>query len=144
MNAVRSLVLRADHAATLRAAAERAFPNECCGLLVGEGEATLTVHEVVPVENVADAPARRFEIDPQRQFDLLRRLRGTSHRVIGHYHSHPNGAAELSAHDLAMAHDPSAVWLLIPVREGRAGDPRAFICPGTDRAVSMPITSPAA
>src|SRR6266568_4128437 len=97
-----TLRLSSVHAALLREAAERAYPRECCGLLVGEGEEDVALCEIVPMENVAATPERRFEIDPQGQFDLLRRLRGTARRIIGHYHSHPNGPADLSAHDLSM------------------------------------------
>ena len=139
MDEVAQIALTPAQLTMLRRVAVEAFPNECCGLLVGTGERTITVSELVPVANVAVRPESRFEVDPQVQFDLLRRLRGSDLRIVGHYHSHPNGAAELSRHDLAMAHDPAAVWLVVPVREGETGTPRAFVCPSTERAEPIGI-----
>lgn len=134
-----ALVLTPAQSAALRAAAARAYPQESCGLLIGTGDGTITLTEIVDTTNVAENPALRFEIDPQVQFDLLRRLRGTDRRVVGHYHSHPNGVASLSTHDLAMAHDPAAIWIVIPVAEGKAGAPRAFVCATRHEASPIPI-----
>jgi len=98
---------------------------ECCGLLIGTGEEAVHIASAEAAENVAADPAARFEINPQRQFDVLRRLRGTAQRIIGHYHSHPGGPAAPSAHDRAMAHDPEAVWLIVAPE---TADVAAFIC----------------
>jgi proteasome lid subunit RPN8/RPN11 len=108
--AATELVLPRAVAEQLLAQARAAAPRECCGLLVGQG---MHVTRAVPTANVAGEPNRRFEIDPQSQFDLLRALRGTDEDVIGHYHSHPGAAPEPSAHDLAMAHDPEAAWVIV-------------------------------
>ncbi|MDX2145309.1 MAG: M67 family metallopeptidase [Rhodospirillaceae bacterium] len=105
-----TLILPRAVAEQLLAHARAEAPRECCGLLVGQG---LRVTRAVPTANIAAEPTRRFEIDPQRQFDLLRAVRGTAEEVIGHYHSHPGAAPEPSAHDLAMAHDPEAVWVIV-------------------------------
>jgi proteasome lid subunit RPN8/RPN11 len=111
------LVLPRAVAEQMLAEARAAAPKECCGLMVGAG---LRVTRAVPAANIAADPARRFDIDPQRQFDLLRALRGTAEQVIGHYHSHPGAPPAPSAHDLAMAHDPEAVWVI--VSPGQAPD----------------------
>jgi proteasome lid subunit RPN8/RPN11 len=103
----------------IAAHARAAAPQECCGLLVGSGEGAVTVHEAVPTANVADDPQRRFAIDPQAHFNLLRRLRGGPTAVVGHYHSHPEGPVAPSRHDLAMAHDPWALWLIAAVHGGQ-------------------------
>jgi proteasome lid subunit RPN8/RPN11 len=39
--------------------------------------------------------------------------------MIGHYHSHPNGAAEPSRHDAAMALDTGRLWLIVASGEMR-------------------------
>ncbi len=134
------LHLPVSHIEALREAAAAAYPDECCGLLVGEGAAALTVTEVIPVLNVAETPERAFAIDPQKQFDVLRATRGTDRRVIGHYHSHPNGHAIPSARDLAMAHDPAAVWVVVGITAGGVSEMRAFVCPaGAPAFVEVPI-----
>jgi proteasome lid subunit RPN8/RPN11 len=137
-----TLILSPGHAAALRTAAEAAFPEECCGLMVGRGgDDGVVVTDLVPTRNVAEDRTRHFEIDPQTQFDLLRRLRGQDLRVIGHYHSHPNGAAALSAHDRSMAHDPTAIWIVVPVENGRSGPPVAFVCLAPTRVEAVTIQS---
>lgn len=123
------LILSAAQEGALKAAAEEAAPAECCGLLVGRGEDALAVTEVIAAPNIAEEPKRRFTIDPQVQFDTLRRLRGSAERVIGHYHSHPKGNTEMSAHDRAMADDPDAVWVVVALDiRGKGGTPAAFVC----------------
>ena len=101
-------------------AARDAAPEECCGLLVGQGNC---VARLVPAVNVHDTPRRFFTIDPAAQFATLRELRaaGDKQEVIGHYHSHPAGPAEPSVRDLAEAYDPQAVWIVIDPSRGDLG-----------------------
>jgi proteasome lid subunit RPN8/RPN11 len=83
--------------------------REVCGLLLGdEGE----IRAVRPAANIAADPARRFELDPQVLFAAIRAERAGGLRVIGHYHSHPNGIAAPSARDAAEA-EPGQVWLIV-------------------------------
>jgi Predicted metal-dependent protease of the PAD1/JAB1 superfamily len=125
--------LPAGIARSMRQAAERAYPEECCGLLVGQTDATgaATVGEAVAAANVARDRRYRFEVDPAVHFRLLRSLRATDMSVVGHYHSHPDHPAAPSAHDLAMVSDPTLVWLIIGVSRGQAG-PIAAFRPRTD------------
>lgn len=126
-------------AESLERAATAAHPHECCGLLIGEGSVQLTVTEVAATDNVAENPADSFAIDPQAQFALLRATRATGRRVVGHYHSHPRGPAVPSVRDLAMAHDPEAVWIVIDSSASGA-NMRAFCHPtGMGRFVEVPI-----
>lgn len=109
----------------LSAAAEAAYPEEACGLLIGTAGA-LTVGGVVAAANVAPEPRRRFEIDPRVHFAVLRRLRGGNECIIGHYHSHPDGPAEPSAHDVACVGDRQLIWLILAVDAGRLTGAAAF------------------
>ncbi len=126
-----TLCLMRSQVETLQGLAAAAYPQECCGLLVGEGNAEITVVEVISAPNMAEEPRKGFAIDPQLQFDTLRATRDTldrveGRRVVGHYHSHPNGRATPSAHDFAMAHDPDAVWLILAVSGEGPPQLRAF------------------
>jgi proteasome lid subunit RPN8/RPN11 len=128
--------------AVIENAAKAAYPNECCGLLVGEGEDVVRITAVVPAANRADDPRRAFAIDPQEQFNLLRATRGTPRRVVGHYHSHPDGSPSPSRHDLAMAYDADAVWVLVAASATDVSPPRAFYHPeGADAFVEIPVTA---
>jgi proteasome lid subunit RPN8/RPN11 len=83
--------------------------REICGLLFGDAGA-ITAARAAP--NVAPDPERHFEIDPAVLFAALRAERRGGPRLIGHYHSHPNGRAEPSPRDLAAA-EPGKLWLII-------------------------------
>jgi proteasome lid subunit RPN8/RPN11 len=94
--------------ALLGAAAE-APGREVCGLLFGSER---RIDRAEPAENVADHPRDTFEIDPKALFEALRAERAGGPRLIGHYHSHPNGSAEPSARDRAAA-EPGKYWLIL-------------------------------
>lgn len=115
------------HLAAIARAAEQAYPEECCGLLVGTLDgARRRVTRVVPSANVAEGDRRkRFEVDPRLILKLQRELRGRAERLVGHYHSHPDGPADPSATDAEMTWEPGLAWLIVPVAEGRAGPPAA-------------------
>lgn len=139
------LHLPAALAAAIAAAAEAAYPEECCGLVLGtrqaEGEGWL-VTRLVPAANRHAEPRRSFELDPATHFAVLRQLRvqgaatGVSAEVIlGHYHSHPDSPAVPSERDRAQAYDPSLLWLIVAVEQGRAGQLAAWqVRPGRDGA----------
>lgn len=114
-------------------AAEAAYPEECCGLLVGrQTEGGFAVEKVIKAANTADAPARRFEVEPGTLLAAHREARAAGQAVIGHYHSHPNGRAGPSDHDRSRAMADGEVWLIVPVTEAGAGAPGAWVFAGED------------
>lgn len=122
--------LPAGLAQLIRADAAAAYPNECCGLLIGRWDGdTLEITEAHPSANITDGdPTRGFEIDPKLRFDLMRAAesRGDGTDIVGHWHSHPNHPAEPSARDLAMVYEPEFVWLLCTSGPDGARDLGAF------------------
>ena len=96
------------------AEAASAFPEECCGLLVGrEDDGIAMVTRVVPSPNVATGDrTKRFEVSPQIRFDLMRELRGGNEEIVGHYHSHPDHPPVPSDHDAGQAWEPDLIWLI--------------------------------
>lgn len=107
---------------------EEVYPNEGCGLLVGiGGKKQVTVTRVAIAPNVTSQDAAtRFEVDPKFQFDLMRELEGTDERIVGHFHSHPDGSPIPSERDKKMALDKQLIWLIIAVEKGKAGTPKAY------------------
>lgn len=87
-----------------------AHPRECCGILLGAGD---RIEVIRPAANVHPHPARHFEIDPQALVDAHRAARQGGPQVLGYYHSHPNGLAEPSATDRAMAHRAGEIWAIV-------------------------------
>jgi proteasome lid subunit RPN8/RPN11 len=130
---VKLLIAAADLDA-IAAAAAAAFPEECCGLLVGErhGDA-LVVTRIVAAANVAVRPESRFEVDPATLFKAHRSAREAGQTVIGHYHSHPPGRAAVpSPRDRARAYADGELWLIVPAHAEGAGAARAHLFEGGD------------
>ncbi|RED15444.1 proteasome lid subunit RPN8/RPN11 [Parasphingopyxis lamellibrachiae] len=127
-----------SRAARKRILAEAAqSPNEeVCGLLFG-GESRIV--SVLPTINIADNPANSFEIDPAALFAAIRNQRGGGERIVGHYHSHPEGPARPSVRDTEMALDTGRLWLIVTAGEmslWRAG------APGQLEPVELALASP--
>lgn len=123
------LRLTSAQQAELAALAMASFPREACALLVGRDEGgMLIVERIVPAANLATSPEQQFELDPAVHVAELRRLReaGGPQKILGHWHSHPNGRAEPSAQDAAMIFDPAMLWLISAVDATAAAPPRAF------------------
>ena len=111
-------------------AAEAAYPQECCGLLIGRqgDDGDFIASQTAPSPNVAKGDHKdSFEVDPQVRFDVMRNLGDGPEKIIGHYHSHPGHAGKPSARDLEMAFEPEMVWLIVAVENGLAQRPRAHI-----------------
>lgn len=133
----------------IEAAGVTAYPDECCGLLIGhdlEGGG-IEVVRVVESENVEPGDTRaRFEIDPRLLIALGRDLRGARDRIVGHYHSHPDHPARPSAHDAERAWQPEMVWLITSVIGGEAAETTAHVLEdggGGFREIGLQITAKA-
>ena len=123
--------------------AAASYPAECCGLLAGAdvSDSGVRITRVVPSDNVAQTDTRdSFEINPQTRFDLMQALDGTDERIVGHYHSHPDHAAEPSRKDLAMVYEPELYWLIASVIDHAVHDIKAFrATPDAATFVPVPI-----
>lgn len=97
-----------------RAAASPAL--EVCGLLLGQGE---TVERIDHCDNVAVDPHIGFEVDPGALIAAHRAARTGGPRLLGHYHSHPNGIAVPSDRDRAAA-EPGRLWIIVAGHEATA------------------------
>ena len=127
-NAITKLAITKSQLRAIETAAEATYPEEACGLLVGEGAAEVRVTSLHPSDNLADEPGRRFEVDPALSLKLHKSLRHSDQRLVGVFHSHPEGPAKPSAHDLSRAWQPELAWLLTAVSGPRAaGATGAFL-----------------
>jgi proteasome lid subunit RPN8/RPN11 len=99
--------------------AEKSYPNECCGLLLGTSH---YIKEIRPVENSSsDSQRRRYLIKPKDLMDADHYGLGLAMDLIGVYHSHPDHPARPSAFDRETA-VPQYLYLIVNVTQGRAGD----------------------
>ena len=87
-----------------------AAPREACGLLFGAAD---RITDWQAVENVAEEPERRFEIEPGALFAALRAERAGGPKIVGYWHSHPSGDATPSVTDAAMAQPDGKLWLIV-------------------------------
>ncbi|MFN8216232.1 MAG: M67 family metallopeptidase [Solirubrobacterales bacterium] len=100
------------------------LPNECCGMIGGsDGVAT----EVVRVENAAASPLR-YEMDPQEQFNALKKIEGDGGELLGIYHSHTKSAAYPSQTDVNQAVAwPEQVYVIVSLADEDAPDVKAYL-----------------
>jgi proteasome lid subunit RPN8/RPN11 len=102
----------------IRAHAADAWPEECCGLLLGT---PLRVERAMRARNDAADRLRRFVIHPADHFAALRAARVHYWSVVGAYHSHPESEPVPSPTDLQEAvHDENFLQLIAgPSSPGR-------------------------
>lgn len=101
-------ISRQQHQQLVDWAAE-AHPTECCGLLlVGASGVELQL-----VANVAADPSQHFEIDPASLISAEKAERVGESKIVGYFHSHPNGLANPSDTDAASALSDGRIWLII-------------------------------
>jgi [CysO sulfur-carrier protein]-S-L-cysteine hydrolase len=100
------------------------LPNECCGMIGGrEGEAT----EVVRVANAAATPLR-FEMDPQGQYNALKRIEDGGGELLGIYHSHTKSPAYPSQTDVNQAVAwPEQIYVIVSLADEDAPDVKAYL-----------------
>lgn len=119
--AMMALRLKQAQMESIRRHGVRAYPNECCGLLLGHANgAEKEVQEVVPLTNLRHDPERaqelmpldepgresernRFLIDPLEQLRVEKDARARGLDVLGYYHSHPDHPARPSDYDCEHA-----------------------------------------
>lgn len=96
------LVLPIELRRRIEAEGSAAYPNECCGILVGRDvDRRRLVERLEPGQNVFQADERyhRFSIDPRAQLRAERQAEAEGKVVLGFYHSHPDHPARPSEYD---------------------------------------------
>lgn len=103
--------------AAIRSHGARAFPDECCGALIGDDPGHVV--EALPLSNTTSGERRRrFLIGPDEYRAAEKRATETGRSLIGFYHSHPNHPAVPSAFDLEHAW-PNLRYVIVSVMGGR-------------------------
>ena len=105
---------------------EESYPEECCGILLGESHTTENrekienrVIEAIPVRNACtDAAHRRYQIAPTDLIAAQKQARQLNLEIVGFYHSHPDHPAQWSPTDLDEAHWLGASYVIISVAQG--------------------------
>ena len=103
-SAVAPLILAPELSRRIEEEGAAAYPNECCGILVGRdikdaaGVRQRIVDRLEPGKNVfaADEQYHRFSIDPLQQLKAEKAAEKEGRVVLGYYHSHPDHPARPS------------------------------------------------
>jgi proteasome lid subunit RPN8/RPN11 len=102
----------------MRAHARDAFPEECCGFLIGHADRRRRVLEARRARNVAtEDRARRYLVDPLELLHADDDARKRGLDLVGIYHSHPNHPAEPSEFDRSHA-SPWYSYVIVGVVDG--------------------------
>jgi proteasome lid subunit RPN8/RPN11 len=104
----------------IRIHATRAYPEECCGMLLGrEEEGSRRVGDVVEVANKKEENrGRRYLITPEDYQSAEEKAKAEGVQILGFYHSHPDHPAKPSQFDLDHAL-PWWSYLIISVESGQ-------------------------
>ncbi len=108
--------------------AERTYPNECCGAMLGRirGESK-TVTEAVALENAYAGPqADHYELRPEdlQKADAAARSKGLD--LIGIFHSHPDCEAYFSKTDLENS-CPWYSFVVLSIQGGKFDHANSFL-----------------
>ena len=110
-----------------------AFPNECCGILIGRDMTESNgkrrvVEKLLPGNNVFEADERyhRFSIDPRLQLRAEREAEAESKMVLGFYHSHPDHPARPSEYDREHGW-PFYSYVIVSILKGQPADMTSWV-----------------
>ena len=139
------LKLNPAHLQTIQTHAESTYPEECCGLLLGQIQGDIkTLIEVLPTENswgddatdnfqtIENSTLRqsskrnRFSIAPKVMFEVQKDTRSRNLDIIGIFHSHPDNPARPSEFDRAIAWAAYS-YIIVSVQQGKASDLKSWI-----------------
>src|SRR5216683_2800736 len=115
--------IKSPQIAVMREHAERDYPYECCGLLVGRflEYGRKEALGIYPISNAReeDHKRNRFLIRPEELMRGERAARALKLDVIGFYHSHPDCPAVPSPYDLEHAW-PTYSYVIVSVISERS------------------------
>ncbi len=107
----------------IRVDGETAYPNECCGVLIGEVDnaGIKTVKSTLTINNASENGEQyhRFLITPEDMMKAEKAARTKKLDVIGFYHSHPDHPSAPSGYDKDHAL-PFYSYVIVSVDSGKA------------------------
>ena len=140
---MKSIIIRSDNFAAIIAQAEREFPYECCGFIVGDGPA----EQARPIRNIQNQkltenpsnhprdPRTAFLMDPKEHLAVLEKIDREKLALKAVYHSHPDHDAYFSPTDRAQACSfdpgepdyPDTAYVVVSVKAGKFARAAAFV-----------------
>ena len=84
--------------------AEESLPCECCGILLAQGKDLSAVSCALPAENTdRERPQQRYSLGHKAHIRAVQIEASDNARIVGYYHSHPDGGTRPSLQDMKQA-----------------------------------------
>ena len=127
------LVLTPSQVQQIEEEGARAYPNECCGIILGrdlsDGACTRRIVErLEPMANTWDEAEqrRRFAIDPLALMKAEKAASAAGQIVLGFYHSHPDHSARPSETDRQYGW-PFYSYVIVAIANGQAAGMTSWV-----------------
>ena len=129
------IVLKSSQVQQIEEEGAAAYPNECCGILIGQdagptggGAKRRVVERLEPGKNVFEPGEQyhRFSIDPRQQLNAERAAEAEGKVVLGFYHSHPDHPARPSEYDREHAW-PFYSYVIVSIAKGEPVDMTSWL-----------------
>ncbi len=99
------------------------YPEEACGLLAAAADGELRM--AICMAN-ADRSPTRYTLDPTEHFRALRYAEANGWELAGVFHSHTHSAAYPSPTDVALAADPTWLYVIASLGDLRNPEVRGY------------------
>jgi proteasome lid subunit RPN8/RPN11 len=136
------MTTRPDVLDAIRAHGSLAYPEECCGFLLGRRvDGDNHVSDILKLENrQTHQRERRYLVSAGDYIAAERAARSRDLDVVGVYHSHPDHPAIPSTTDLEQATFPGFTYAIVSVLARAAGDLSAWtLAPDRSCFVAEPV-----
>jgi len=117
----------------IRWEAERCYPQECCGILLGKmanGDRTVTL--TLTCDNARENAETRYSIRPEEVVSASKLARSRGEDIVGFYHSHPDHPPHYSETDLLEAYWFDCSYVITSVQRGHATMTESFVLQGSE------------
>lgn len=116
--------------------ARDAYPEECCGFLIGTPGEPKEVVEVRRAKNVVETDReRRYVIDPRDILAADRDASRAGREILGFYHSHPDHPAAPSDFDLSHAAWPGYSYVILGLDHRNPADVASWLLDSEARSM---------
>ena len=112
----------------MESAAKKAYPCECCGILVGKKseKGEIEINEIREASNQFQGQKSvHFQIDPLFIYRLEQELESRGLEIVGVYHSHPDCPAILSKEDEKYM-VPGLEYVIMSVQKSEVVDVKSY------------------
>lgn len=101
----------------------QARPHEGCGLVAGKAGAPT---RFFPCRNNHPSPITRYRVDDQELLQAIREMDDNGWELLAIFHSHPASRAYPSPTDVAQAHYPESIYLIVSLQDPEQPDLHGF------------------